>query len=707
MLANDLNRFNGKNALKGNKVLFIICILFFHSVFSQERMTPFISHAIYFDISPPFKDIQIDGSRKTDPVWKDGAVKNYFQRKNEWDDKNQRQNDPSVQNFFGKSGLDSMLQDFDGIANADNEFNMVPPDPCGDIGPNHYVQIVNLSFAVFSRNGDSLLGPLPSGVIWYGLPYSTGNGDGVVLYDEQTDRWFISQFSFPNGVDGPFYQMIAVSQTPDPTGSWYRWEYLFTELPDYPKFGIWPDGYYMSCNRFAATTLNFNGTGAIVYDRTAMLAGDPDARMVMFTLSASNNFLSLLPADCDGSFPSTNSPNYFIYVTSTYLGMFDFLVNWDDPSTSTFNNFRKLEVNPFYASGMGISQKETSQKLDPYCDRLMYRLQYREFNDHKSMVVNHTVSVGSHYGIRWYELRKTIADWSIFQQSTYSPDTNSRWMGSIAMDSSGNIALGFSISSPVIYPSIHVTGRMKHDPLGQMTIAEQTIINGSGSQTGSWSSKGRWGDYSSMNVDPVQPQTFWYTQEYYPVTSPMGWQTRIGALSFSGILSIQASSSLPSVCAGGSVQLNVDTYGVLGNTIYTWSSAPPEFASNLKNPVVFPVVNTKYIVQVTNGEQSKRDTLRISVIPSLSLSAGKDTSYSQNISKIPLKGRAVNYITTKWATSGDGTFDDPYSLTTDYTPGIKDRSADSVNFKLTAYPQIPCSFNSSVKHIVFVKCGLK
>lgn len=686
-------------------LIFIIPLFFLNSIFSQKPLKPLISKAFYFDVSPPLRNIRFDHSQKQkhDQVWKEEAIKNPRMR-NEWNRENQIQQDRSIQDFFGKSTTDTTLRNFEGIANVDNEFSKVPPDPCGDIGPNHYVQIVNLAYAVYSRNGDKLLGPSPSSLIWYGLPYSIGYGDGVVLYDEQADRWFISQFSFPNEYNSPFYQMIAVSQTPDPTGSWYRWEYLFTQMPDYPKFGIWPDGYYMSCNRFAPITLDFQGDGAIVFDRIAMLAGDPDARMVMFTLSQSDSPSPLLPADCDGPFPTSGTPNYFTFIAQSYLGMYDFHVNWSDPLASTFGNLCRLQVSPFNTSGSQIRQKNTSQGLDPLNDRLMYRLQYRELNDHKSMVVNHTVSVGSHYGIRWYELRKTSADWFISQQSTYSPDTNSRWMGSIAMDTSGNIALGFSVSSSLLYPSIRFTGRMKYDPPGQMTIAEQTIINGSGSQTGVWSGRGRWGDYSSMSIDPIQPKTFWYTQEYYSATSTINWQTRISSFSFAGILNIHARSSLPAVCTGGSVQLNVDVDGVTGNSDYFWTSIPSGFTSNLKNPVASPLINTKYIVQVTNNTQSRLDTITIAVIPVSTIFAGKDTSYCINITQIPLKGSAVNYIYPKWVTSGDGTFTDPYALNTFYIPGSIDKSRSAVDLELTVYPQPPCKPVSGMRHIELIPC---
>jgi hypothetical protein len=185
----------------------------------------------------------------------------------------------------------------------------------------------------------------------------------------------------------------------------------------------------------------------------------------------------------------------------------------------------------------------------------MYRLQFRKFNDHWSMLCNHSVNTSSNVaGVRWYELRKTTGAWTVYQQSTYAPsDNNCRWMGSIAMDTAGNIALGYSVSSSNMYPSIRYTGRLKADPLNQMTINEQTIMDGGGCQT---STSHRWGDYSSMTVDPASPTTFWFTSEYYSTTSSSNWQTRVASFTFENIFSSFATSNPESLCAGDSSQLN-------------------------------------------------------------------------------------------------------------------------------------------------------
>ena len=202
-------------------------------------------------------------------------------------------------------------------------------------------------------------------------------------------------------------------------------------------------------------------------------------------------------------------------------------------------------------------RKEQQYRLKHCRDRLMYRLQFRQFSDHWSMVCNHTVNVGSNVaGIRWYELRRTTGSWNVYQQSTYSIDTNCRWMGSIAMDTAGDMGLGFSISSSQMYPAIKYTGRLQNDPLNVMDISEKGIYYGTGSNTsndaGGYS---RWGDYSAMTVDPSDGMTFWYTQQYL---SSMGinWQTRIASFNFANVLNLFVTATPDTICAGDSSQLN-------------------------------------------------------------------------------------------------------------------------------------------------------
>jgi len=323
----------------------------------------------------------------------------------------------------------------------------------------------------------------------------------------------------------------------------YDFQYSTTKFNDYPKFGVWPDGYYMSVNQFDFVTDAWLGAGAVVFDRTAMLNGAA-ATMIKFDIgSVTLNYGSLLPSDLDGPAPAAGTPNAFTeWDDSTWLGdasdtlrIWNFHVDWVTPANSTFGANGSFDPNQLISTSdvdpnlAGISQPGTGQTLDTLSDRLMHRLQYRNFGAYQTLVSNHSVDVNGadRAGIHWFELRNSGAGWSLYQDGTYAPaDTESRWMASAAMDTSGDIALGYSVSSTVVYPSIGYTGRYAADPLGTMIQGEVALIVGGGSQT---HSSGRWGDYSMMAVDPLDDCTFWYTQEYYSATSSAGWQTRIGS----------------------------------------------------------------------------------------------------------------------------------------------------------------------------------
>ncbi|MEI6456037.1 MAG: hypothetical protein WCO93_07090, partial [bacterium] len=228
-------------------------------LFSQESPQPILTKALYFDVSPPLRDMVLRQSEKADLSWKEGFVRNFYLSPEKQQIIQNRKPDNMIQDYQGKVISDTTRVNFEGVNNVNN---VVPPDTYGDIGPSHYFQLVNLSFAIFDRQGQKLLGPVNTSTIWDGMPHNFNNGDGVVLYDENADRWLVSQFSFPSFPEAPFYQMVAVSQTSDPTGSWYRWEFKFDEIPDYPKFGVWRDGYYMSYTRIKSNSFQWLGVGA-------------------------------------------------------------------------------------------------------------------------------------------------------------------------------------------------------------------------------------------------------------------------------------------------------------------------------------------------------------------------------------------------------------------------------------------------------------
>ncbi len=439
--------------------------------------------------------------------------------------------DPVLQSEAGVLHPNTTIVNFDGINNKDGYW---PPDPAGDVGPNHYIQAVNTSFAIYSKTGDLMYGPTILSTLWAGLPHIQNDGDPIVLYDHLADRWIITQFSLPNFPNGPFYELIAISQTADPLGAWYRYTFQFDDMPDYPKLAVWPDGYYMSTRRFSSGSLNWLGPSVAVFERDSMLVGNT-ARMASFNLPSGKP--EILPADLDGQVPPAGSPGYFISQTdgvTDRLDLYKLHTDWIDSANAVFEGPQNISTVAFDGNmcstygGSCIPQKGSSQKLDPLSPRLMNRLQYRNFGSYEAIVANGTVDADNtdHAGIRWYELRTNDTTWYLYQQGTYAPDTNHRWMGSISMDGNGNIALAYSVSGIGMYPSIRATARRSGDTLGLMTYAEESIIEGAGAQT---CDPPRWGDYSSLTVDPVDDRTFWYTNEYYASTSSSDWRTRIAS----------------------------------------------------------------------------------------------------------------------------------------------------------------------------------
>ena len=441
---------------------------------------------------------------------------------------------------------------------GNNTEGVYPPDTEGDIGydpatsKRYYFQMINLHYQAWDVTNPStpvsVLGPLPNNSFWTslgGVCANTNNGDPILVFDEQAHRWLASQFAFPSSGT---HQCIAISQTADPTGAWYLYDYQTsaTLFMDYPKFGVWPDAtynaYFMTYNEFNASGTAFVGAGAFAFERAKMLTGDPNAQMIYFDEGPVNpNYGGQLPGDLDGAPPAAGTPGYFFELDDTgtvtdTLSIWEFRPDWTTPVNSTFgingNPNRTLATDNFNTLNTGIPQPGTSQRLDTLADRLMYRAAIRSFGGYTSMLLNHTVDVGSGMaGIQWVEIRDSAGTWGINQQGTYAPsDGVYRWMGSIAQDVQGNMGLGFSVANATdVYPSIRYTGRLAGDPLGTLPQGEATIINGSGNQTGS---AGRWGDYSMMGVDPQDQCTFWYTQEYIQVSGGANWQTRVGSFKF-------------------------------------------------------------------------------------------------------------------------------------------------------------------------------
>ena len=447
--------------------------------------------------------------------------------------------------------LTDPIRDWDGMTR--DQTGWLPPDTVGDVGPNHYIQMVNSHFQIFDKEGNSLAGWSAINSLWSGqggLCDTQNRGDPIVLYDPLADRWMMSQFAFALAAGNPtppYDQCIAISRTPDPvSGGWYLYDFQISAAPDegfndYPKFGVWPDAYYMSVNWF----LGQDGVGLYAFDRNNMLGGHAATFQCFHCEEDSfgdpNNLedeFSLLPSDLDGPPPPGGSPNTFVGMHQSdddKLRYWDFQVDWSNPANTTLTGPTNISVTTFDrtlcgSAGACIDQPDIAQGLDEISSRLMWRLQYRNFGTHETLVTNHTVDVGSgQAGIRWYELRGGAGSWSLYQEGTHSPDTDvHRWMGSIAMDKAGNMALGYSVSNDDdLYPSVRYAGRLDGDTAGTLQ-SEKPISNaiGTGSQPDvDIYGRGRWGDYSSMNVDPADDCTFWYTQEYLEADGD--WRTRI------------------------------------------------------------------------------------------------------------------------------------------------------------------------------------
>ncbi len=413
--------------------------------------------------------------------------------------------------------------------------NSAPPDTVGAIGATQYVQVVNTAFAVFDKATKApVYGAVPTNTVFQGFggPCEADNdGDGTVVYDKAAGRWIISQFA----VETTFAQCVAVSKTSDATGGYWLYEFDTpgTDFPDYPKMGVWPDGYYETFNMFGS---GFDGALVCAYDRAKMLTGAP-ATQQCFQLAS--DFGGVLPSDLDGATPPpAGSPNYLVNFGDNSLNLWKFHVDFAHPENTTLSDPSVVSVGSFIgACNFGdscIKQKNAPlNRLDSLGDRMMYRLAYRNFGNHESLVATHSVDVGTtlrtaRTGIRWYELRSPGTTPVVYQQSTYAPDALFRWMPSIAMDKAGDIAVGYSAAGITSDPSVRYAGRLASDPLNTLQ-AETTMIAGGGAQR---TGLRRWGDYSTMTVDPTDDCTYWYTQEYMTTSGTFNWSTRIGSFKF-------------------------------------------------------------------------------------------------------------------------------------------------------------------------------
>lgn len=529
-------------------------------VCAQEKSNPpmTVRHPAAFAISPPLREL---ANLPGQPIYRfhqgehDRSVNFHPGRKPGF------VGDPVEQSSPGGPASISIGLSLLGIGNGFPDFSNpgFPPDSSIAVGDSQVVEWVNTSYAVFDKNsGTLLLGPITSGHIWDGLggECNVAQPDPIAQWDRSAHRWLLAQNTY-----GPYLSCIAVSMTADATGPYYLYAYPLPQFPDYPKWGIWPGGFYQTMNMFDSLN-QFLYPEVCAYNSAKMLVGDASAEQVCFMLT--RNDFSLLPADQDSNLgPPQGQDEFFIgsydvEASHDHLYLYSMHPDFSVPSQSTFtgsNLADPLMVPSYNPYDRGCDPVRGACIPEPngagvgsLADRLMYRFAY--WNDGplanvtataprrapaQHWLVNHTTTAsGGQAGVRWYEFTApirtvTIAGLSLFQAGTFAPDSNYRWMASLARDKAGDIAMGYNLSSSTVYPSIAFTGRTVSDPLGQME-AEQLIVRGNAEQM---DSQNRWGDYSTMWIDPSDGCTFWYAQEYYLITASWDWSTRLASLKFS------------------------------------------------------------------------------------------------------------------------------------------------------------------------------
>jgi PKD repeat protein len=537
------------------------------------------------DILPPdFSNIPSDPGQQTKPGWIEGTK-------------------ATLMNFAGQTS------------------GSYPPDANGDVGTNYYFQVVNSNYAIYNKTTGALVaGPSPLNSIFNpSLPGAGCNsGDPIVLWDQQADRWFYAEFSLCLSND---YMLIAVSQTNNPAGSWYSWSFDVADVPDYMKFGIWQDGYYMATN-------TSGGNDVYVFNRATMLAGGASPTMIGFDNSwrpsTFDGFHCILPFDNDGPWAPTGTRGQFITIaddgqgnSADQLWIYQLYANWTTPSSSTFSRTQTLNVNSFSgnfnSSWNNIPQSGTTQKLDGLSTILMYRAQYRNFSGTQRLVCAHAIAESStEASLRWYELENTGTTWTIRQQGTYNPDNISRWNMSIAMNGAREIGIGYSVCNSSMYPGIRYIGQSataNAAASSTLDMAETTIYTGSNSQTGI----NRWGDYSNISIDPTDDHTFWYTNEYVTSSSH---GTRIASFQFSSptgppTADFAANNTLP---LNSSTTVTFTDNSTYSPTTFAWTFSPSTVtyvggtSSSSQNPQIRFNVPGAYTVSLYVQNASGNDT---------------------------------------------------------------------------------------------------
>ena len=545
-----------------------------------------------------------------------------------------------------------------------------PYDPSGGVGPNHYVQMINsTTFKVYNKVSGAVTLTGTFGNLW--TPATPNDGDPIVLYDKAADRWFLAQF----GTSGNKIY-IAISTTGDPTGSYYTYTYTSPQFPDYLKFSVWADGYFMTSNQPTQKVFCF--------DRAAMLVGTPGARSIYVNYSPPDGggFFCPLPGDAsDGTLPSAGTPcPIFSYSDNGWgagfsdaINIYNMSVNWVPVTpTATITLAATIPTAAFDASydanWNDVSQPGTTQKLDGIGGVLTYRAQWRSWAGYNTTVLNWGVKISaSQRSIKWCELRQNQSTgvWSLFQEGIYTPDIYTRWLGSIAMDINGGIALCYAKSgASTVFPSLGYAGRKSCDPPGTLPIVETIAIAGSGSQTGT----NRFGDYSQTTLDP-DGITFWHTAEY--IGSGGSAKTQIYSFQLTSCdntanVNITQTGGTNPACTGSTNTFTASPTNGGTTPVYQWkvngvnagTNSPTFTTSALTNGQVVTCVMTSNLAGVLgNPATSNAISMTISspVTPALSIAVTTGTNPTCSGSMVIFTATPTNGGTTpsyQWKVNG-------------------------------------------------------
>ncbi len=629
---------------------------------TEEMLVPISAPAVGFAVSDPVRDLPSASVEVTDgnqTIEREGHEKNELNALEIKSEKASANKAISIDGALqGTKPIETETPSvpsltFDGLADSDNDTliggRVAPSDENIDVGPNDVVQTINAGFRIWDKNGNPKIAPKLISSLFSklgGICAKTDNGDPVVLYDRMADRWFITQFAFLGSTTPPYHQCVAVSKNGDPGGVYFTYDFQTpgNNFPDYGKFGVWPDGYYMTVNQFTNGG-PFNGVGMYALDRKKMLVGDPTAIFIYFDLNLTvhpEGVNSTLPSDQDGlEAPPAGAPNVFAYLISDEfedpgfnidaLKLYNFHADFTTPANSTFIERPESPVpvaayDPRNPPGRSEVKEPApalaTDSLDSIPYHLMYRLQYRNRGGIETLVSSTTVNVSGvnptsrslyQAGVRYFQLQKAspAATYLLYDNATFSPDAGNpatglnRWLPSAAIDHAGNLAVSYSISSTSVFPSIAYAGR-DFNALGGLA-GETHMFDGTASQLGSGN---RWGDYQSLQVDPSDDCTFWTTNQYYNTNSSFNWRTRIGRFKFptctapaQGTLSGTVTACDSGVPLSGAIVQASNGFSTttLANGTYSLVVAPGIYTVTVSNGNRSCTPSSTSIVTITDG----------------------------------------------------------------------------------------------------------